>query len=280
MRDTEQGVGALDWDGAQGEFWVREQRQQDATLSPFVPAVLDAAQVAAGESVLDVGCGCGATTIAAAERVGSGGRAVGVDISTAMLERARALAGEAGAGNAEFLRADAQVHEFAPGSFDAAISRFGVMFFGDPRAAFRNIAHALRPGGRLGFVCWRPARENPHISLPMRAIITAFPDALPPGTPQPPFSMADPAVVQELLAATGFRDVDIQPVVQDLRVGDSPERVLEHYLAQPMARGLLDGQSRELVDTVSERIIAQLADHQREDGVYLGSAAWLVTALR
>ncbi|WP_024796118.1 class I SAM-dependent methyltransferase [Tomitella biformata] len=282
MRETEQAIGTLDWDGAQGDFWVREQQQQDATLSPFVPTLLDAAHIGDGESVLDLGCGCGATTLAAAQRVGATGRAVGVDISTAMLDKARELAKEGGTefSGAEFHRADVQVHEFIPGSFDAAISRFGVMFFDDPRAAFRNIAHALRPGGRLSYVCWQPAKENPHISLPIRAIINAFPDALPQGTPQPPFSMADPKVIRELLAATGFCDVEIVSVVQDLRVGDNPEQVLEHYLAQPMVRKLLDGQPRELVVKVSERITAQLADNQRVDGVYLGSAAWLVTAIR
>lgn len=285
MNDSERAVGGLDWDGVHGDFWVREQRRQDSTLQPFVPLLLDSAGVGRGQSVLDVGCGCGATTIAAAQRVGAPGHAVGVDISTVMLAKARELAEEAGladadVGRMEFRKADAQLHEFEAASFDAAISRFGVMFFGDPRAAFRNIARALRPGGRLAFVCWQSAKDNPHISLPMRAIISAFPDALPPGGPQPPFSMADPDVVRELLDATGFREIVIEPVVRDLRVGDNPEQVLEHYLAQPMVRQLLDGQPCEQVDEVRQRIAAQLEDNQRDDGVYLGSAAWLVTALR
>lgn len=280
MTDSTVPAGRLDWDGAQGEFWVREQARQDATLSPFVPALLEAARLGPGDAALDVGCGCGATTLAAARAVGSAGQVAGVDISTAMLARAGELSRAADLANVEFLKADAQTHPFEPGSFDAVLSRFGVMFFADPTAAFRNIARALRPGGRLVFVSWQPARLNPHISLPIRAIIAAFPDALEPGTPQPPFSMADPGDVRELLAGSGFRDIEIEPMVRDLRVGDTAEQVLEHYLAQPMARQLLGGQPRELVDEVTQRIAAQLADSQREDGVYLGSAAWMITATR
>ena len=282
MSNANVPAGILDWDGEHGEFWVREQAAQDATLSPFVPAVLDAATVGPGDRVLDVGCGCGATTLAAAER---GARVLGADVSHAMLARARERADAAGLGarcpgETDFIAADAQRHGFEPGSFDAVISRFGVMFFDDPAAAFRNLARALRPGGKLAFVCWQPARVNPHISLPMRAIVTAFPDALPKGAPQPPFSMAEPDAVQELLAASGFHGVEIAPLVQDLRVGDDAEQVLAHYLAQPMASRILAGRPAAEVSAVAERIRGQLAEHQRADGVYLGSAAWLVTAER
>ncbi len=277
MGDTATDIGNLDWDGGHGDFWVREQQVQDATLRPFIEPILDGAAVADGRVVLDVGCGCGATSLAAGER---GAKVLGLDISRAMLGRAGELAAERGLADVAFTQADAQRHGFAADSLDAVISRFGVMFFDDAFAAFRNIAGALRPGGRLSYVCWQPAKRNPHISLPMRAIVGAFPDALPKGTPQPPFSMADPDALRELLAGAGFRDIAVDPLVQDLRVGDDAEQVLAHYLAQPMARQLLASQPPAQVAAVAELIRTQLAEHQRADGVYLGSAAWLVTAAR
>ncbi|QDQ96569.1 class I SAM-dependent methyltransferase [Tomitella fengzijianii] len=270
------GAGALDWDGEHGAFWVREQEHQDAVLRPFVAPLLDAAGVDAGTAVLDVGCGCGATTRAAAER--GAAPVMGLDLSSAMLARARELATAQGAGGVDFVQGDAQTHPFAPATFDAVISRFGVMFFDDPHAAFRGFARALRPGGTLAFVCWQSARRNPHISLPMRAIVAAFPEALPRDTPQPPFSMAEPDDVRELLEGTGFGDVGFEPIEQELRVGDDPDQVLAHYLSGPMARLLLEPQPAAEVEAVAKRIRGQLAEHAGSDGVHLGSAAWLVTA--
>ncbi|WP_235687038.1 class I SAM-dependent methyltransferase [Tomitella gaofuii] len=272
----EDPVGDLDWDGEHGAFWVREQEHQDAVLQPFVAPLLDAGAVGSGTAVLDVGCGCGATTRAAAMR--GAAPVVGLDLSSAMLARARELAVAQGVEGVDFVQGDAQEHPFAPATFDAVISRFGVMFFDDPPAAFRGFARALRPGGILAFVCWQSARRNPHISLPMRAIVTAFPDALPRDTPQPPFSMAEPDEVRDLLAGAGFGDVECAPIEQRLRVGDDVDQVLAHYLAGPMARRLLERQPAEEVEEVTARIRAQLAEHAGADGVHLGSAAWLVTA--
>ncbi|WP_200171000.1 class I SAM-dependent methyltransferase [Tomitella cavernea] len=269
-------AGALDWDGEHGAFWVREQEHQDAVLRPFVAPLLDAAGVEAGTAVLDVGCGCGATTRAAAER--GAAPVVGLDLSSAMLARGRELAVAQGIEGVDFVQGDAQAHPFAPATFDAVISRFGVMFFDDPPTAFRAFAHALRPDGILAFVCWQSARRNPHISLPMRAIVTAFPDALPRDTPQPPFSMAEPDDVRALLADAGFGDVECAPIEQQLRVGDDVDQVLAHYLAGPMARRLLARQPTAEVDEVTARIREQLAEHAGDGGVHLGAAAWLVTA--
>lgn len=269
----------LDWDGAQGRFWVDQQEHQDAVLAGYVPLLLEAGGIGEGDAVLDVGCGCGATSRAAAHAVGDG-HVLGVDISGPMLAHARALAAAEGLRNIEFVDADAQTHVFAPGCFDVAISRFGVMFFADPAAAFANIAAALRPGGRLAFLCWQPAKLNEHISLPMRAVVTAFPDAMPKGTPQPPFSMADPDEVTTLLAGAGFADVECAPVEGLLRVGADVDEVLAHFLAQPMAKALLSQQDPAKVDAVIADISAQLHRHQRADGIYLGSAAWSVTARR
>lgn len=146
---------------AQREYWATAGPRQyeeysdtnEALLAPFGQAMLDAALLRPGERVLDVGCGHGTSPLEAAERVAASGRVVGVDISAVMLEPARQRVAAAGVDNVELLQADAQVHPFEPASFDVVISRFGMMFFDDPEAAFGNLARALQPGGRLVFVC-------------------------------------------------------------------------------------------------------------------------------
>ena len=268
-----------DWNGEQGHFWVQQQKHQDAVLESFTPRVLEGAAITPGQRVLDIGCGCGATTRAAGHTAAQG-QVLGVDISGPMLELARELAANDGLSNVEFKQADAQTYSFEPASYDVMISRFGVMFFEDPLAAFTNIASALRPGGRLAYACWQPAKANPHISLPIRSIVQAFPDALPPDTPQPPFSMADPDAVRGLLVDSGFIDIDVAPVIGDLRVGRDVDDVMHHFQLQPMAKNLLDAQDPAEVDKVLARIRDQLQEHAGPDGVFLGSAAWLVTARR
>lgn len=268
-----------DWNGEQGRFWVQQQEHQDAVLEVFIPRLLDAAKIWPTDAILDIGCGCGATTRAAG-RIAIEGRVLGADISEPMLARARDVAAAEGLARVEFVEADVQLYPFDEGSFDVAISRFGVMFFEDSPVAFANIARALRRGGRLAFVCWQPAKDNLHISLPMRAIVTAFPDALPRNTPQPPFSMADPDTVRRLLGATGFSDIEVEPVAGPLRVGADVDEVMHHFQAQPMAKGLLAAQDPAKVEQVLGQIRAQLQEHATPDGVHLGSAAWLVTARR
>ncbi|PRZ42203.1 ubiquinone/menaquinone biosynthesis C-methylase UbiE [Antricoccus suffuscus] len=268
-----------DWNGEQGHFWVQQQRHQDAVLETFIQPVLDGAAIEPGQNVLDIGCGCGATTRAAGHIAIQGG-VLGVDISGPMLGLAQELAADEGLSNVDFMQADAQTYSFEPAAYDAMISRFGVMFFEDPHVAFTNIATALRPGARLAYVCWQPAKANPHISLPMRAIVQAFPDALPRNAPQPPFSMADPETVRDLLSGSGFTEIDLAPIVGDVRVGNDVDDVMHHFQSQPMAKNILNAQVPAEVDKVIAQIRGQLESHAGPDGVFLGSAAWLVTAQR
>ena len=150
----------------EGAQWVAEADRYDTMFQPFGEAVLAAASLAPGERVADVGSGNGALTIEAARRVGPTGMALGIDISTPMLDLARRRATQAGTGNVKFVEADAQVHPFGGGSLDAILSRFGVMFFDDPQAAFANLAGALRPGGRLAFACWQDLFQNEWMLVP------------------------------------------------------------------------------------------------------------------
>jgi len=205
------------WSSVPGQKWVLNARVLDAMMAPALDCVLEAAALQAGERVLDIGCGTGASTLAAAERVGPEGRVTGADISPVMLEAARKRAVGARCKNADFVVADAQVHGFEPGAYDAIISRFGVMFFDDPVAAFANMAKALRPGGRVHVVGWSGMERNPWFSLPRQAAVerlgeVAADDPRAPG----PMAFAELDYVRGILDSAGLREVTAKEVAVDL----------------------------------------------------------------
>ena len=167
-----------DWNAAVGRTWTQFQEQLERQLDPLGREALRALAPMPGEHILDIGCGCGATTLDLAVRVGPVGSVVGVDISVPMLDVARRRPRPADAGAAEFLQLDAQYDPLGS-VFDAAFSRFGVMFFSDPVAAFKNILTSLKHGGRLAFVCWRRLEENPWVRVPLEAARPFLPDAAP-----------------------------------------------------------------------------------------------------
>src|SRR6201987_3715385 len=196
------------WDGGEGAYWAAHAGHFDRAVAAYRERFLDAAAIRTAEHVLDIGCGTGQTTRDAARRASSGG-ALGVDLSAEMIALARRLAAAEGLGNARFEQADAQISPFGEGSFDVAISRTGAMFFGDPRAAFGNIARALRGGGRLALLSWQPAPANEWVAE-FTAALAAGRDlpAPAPGSPGP-FALADPDRVRQLLAGAGFTRIEI-----------------------------------------------------------------------
>src|SRR5205823_5242305 len=192
----------------------------DAQIGPLGHRAMDRAGIAPGERVVDVGCGCGDTTITLGGRVGPQGLVVGIDISAPMLARAVEAARAAGVANVRFENADAQTHRFPPAAFDVVYSRFGVMFFIDPVAAFTNLRAALRPGGRLAFVCWQMLRQNPWLLLPLQAAAQHLTLPLPPAPDAPgPFSFADPERVREILSRAGFDRIVFEELRAALTVG-------------------------------------------------------------
>ena len=217
--------------------------------------------VDARDRVLDIGCGTGHTTRQAA-RAARDGSALGVDISPVAVERARELSGALG--NVAFEQADAQVHPFARGGFDLAISRFGTMFFGDPGAAFGNVGRALRPGGRLVMMVWQSRDDNEWAVAIRRALgegpVATGPDA---------FSLADPVAVKHLLGGAGFVDIDVTDVREPVYYGPDVDAALGWVR-----------RFRGVGEIVEERLTETLAAHLRDDGVWFGSRAWLVTARR
>ncbi|MCW5808499.1 MAG: methyltransferase domain-containing protein [Deltaproteobacteria bacterium] len=268
------------WNGPQGAVWVAMQERLDNQLLPLGRATADALLLAPGQRVLDIGCGAGQTTLDLGARVGAEGRATGVDISEPLLAAARSRAAIAGAANVDFVHGDAQVQAFAA-DHDAIFSRFGVMFFADPVAAFANLARALRPGGRLAFVCWRRPEENPLMTAPLAAAVAAGlppPEAGPPDTPGP-FAFADRDRVVGILTAAGFTDVVATPHDEPIGGNDLDASLDLAFHVGPLARLVRDKPDQRAA--VTDAVRATLARHVVAGGVVLmPSATWIVTARR
>jgi len=270
---------AAAWDGPNGETWVRMQDALDRELAQLGQAALAALAPKPGERILDIGCGCGATTLELAHVVGPGGEALGVDLSQAMLAVGRRRAAEAGLAQARFVQADAQVFAPAPAGYDAAYSRFGVMLFADPVAAFANIARALAPGGRVAFVAWRTPRENPAMSLPMAAAGHLFPpmpptDPLAPG----PFAFADRDRVRRVLADAGFTGVEVERFDCKTVAGDLEESLDLYTQIGPLGRALRE--APEKTQAARAAVRAAIEPFDTPTGVQFDAAAWIVTAAR
>jgi SAM-dependent methyltransferase len=232
-----------------------------------------------GERVLDVGCGCGATTLSAARLVAPGGEVVGVDLSEPMLAVANRRASDPPAANVHFVHADAQVHRFGVGAFDVAISRFGTMFFADQAVAFANIAGALRPGGRLCIATWQPLIANDWLRIPGTALLPfgSMPDAVVgPGM----FAQSDPTIVAATLTGAGFHDVDIAARNGPLTLGADPEEAADHLAETGPGRAVLETVPESDRPRAIEAVRAVLADHFTPAGVQLDGAILLTTARR
>ena len=272
-----------DWNGQSGERWVAHQTRLDAMLAPFGTAAIEAAAPAANERVLDVGCGSGASSLALAARVGSRGQVLGVDISEPLISRARALTPQDTP--ALFQVADAGNVKFAEGAFDILFSRFGVMFFDNPIGAFSHMRRALRPGGRVAFVCWREPAENDWVRLPMGAIKGIVPPTAQPSPEAPgPFSFGDRGRVERILLGAGFTDIAIAPFdasipfgkgeTRDAAIDDAVEMTFE---VGPLGRALTD-QPDDVRARASAAVRNAFAGLPGEGSVIMDGAAWIVVA--
>ncbi|GAA3513744.1 class I SAM-dependent methyltransferase [Actinocatenispora rupis] len=276
MANTEQ---ARAWNGNSGQHFIAERARHERMRAPLTAALLAASRITRTDSVLDVGCGCGDTTIAAATAAPDG-HALGVDLSEPMLAEARRLAKLAGVTNVEFRHADAQTDPLET-AYDVVVSSFGVMFFDDPQTAFAALAATLRPGGRLAFLCWQDAARNDFLAVPIGAVasITQPPQLAAPGEPGP-FSLADPDHIRELLTGAGFTDITVTGLTEQLLIGTDTTDTIAYYLGTPAARGLLADANDATAGAAAAALESALRPHQGPDGVRLGAAAWLVTAHR
>lgn len=247
----------------------------DAELKRHNRHLRAATSVGVRDSVLDIGCGAGQSTRDAA-RVAVEGKAIGVDTSLEMLEVARRRSNEAGLGNVTFEQGDAQHHAFPAASFDLCISRFGVMFFADPAAAFANIARAMRPGARLVWMVWQSQERN--------AWSAAIRQALAPGIAVsagalPPFSLGDPAIATELLGTAGFVSIDFTNVREPVFYGPDVDRAFDALVNLYLVKDAL-AQTDAAPDKALQRLRDLLETHMTTEGVLFDSRAWIITAHR
>lgn len=262
------------WNGPVGERWAMFQEALDARIHAYGEQVLATARLGEGMRVLDVGAGCGDMTLEAGRQVGASGRVVGVDVSRPMLARARERA--SGVSNVEFIEHDASTYA-TDAPVDAIVSRFGVMFFDDPGAAFANLHAAIRPGGSLAFVCWKSLAENPWAAVPLASVLKVVPPP-PPAEPNAPgpFAFADGDRLRGLLTGAGWKDVTLTPFAHSMKLGTSLEDALEYATRMGPAARILraadDAAAARALEAVRATITALAPDFT------LASAVWIVTA--
>jgi len=272
--NTEQ---AQAWDGDEGAYWAQNAERFDRALGAYRERFLAAAGIGRADRVLDIGCGTGQTTRDAA-RAAADGFALGVDLSRRMIELGRRLAAGQGIGNALFEQADAQIHPFPAAGFDVAISRTGTMFFGDPSAAFANIARAIRPGGRLALLVWQGPEANEWIRELAGALAAGRDLPTPPAGCPGPFAQASPEAVRAVLDAAGFSRIELDGLRRPMWFGSDAEDACAFVL------GLMGWMIQDLDDAGRGRALrnlrATLNRHDTGPGVFYESATWIITATR
>ncbi len=263
-----------------GPVWIEHRERLDAMLAPLGEAAIARLHPDSGEHVLDVGCGTGTTSLELAGLVGESGHVTGVDVSAPMLDEALRRAAEAGLANVSFVVGDAGDHQFEPRHFDAAFSRMGIMFFAEPGAGFTNLRRALRPGGRLTFVCWRSPAENSWVTEPGQAVAEVLgpPEPMDPDAPGP-FSLASADRISSILTGAGLVDIDITP--HDLPVsigGGTTDELVRYYMDLLPGTAIPENAEVHVTDRVKAALGAMVERRRTSDGITMGAAAWLVSA--
>ena len=277
VADPSNAEQARIWDGVEGDFWTDNADQFDRSVAAYDETLLGAAALRPTDRALDIGCGTGQTTRAVSRAVPSGS-ALGVDLSAKMIALARRRAADDGIVNVRFEQVDAQIHPFDDESFDLAISRTGTMFFGDPTAAFGNIARATRPSGRLVLLTWRDMAHNEWIRSFFGALAAGRDLPMPPPDAVGPFALSDPARVRRILDDSGYADVDLTAVEAPMDFGSDVDAAL--HLVLGVVGWLLEGLDDASREGAIDSLRRSLTDHKTATGVLYGSAAWVITARR
>ncbi|WP_407174774.1 class I SAM-dependent methyltransferase [Bradyrhizobium sp. STM 3562] len=267
------------WNGPGGQRWADRQQAQDILLAPILDLLIAHADPKPGERAIDVGCGSGATTVAFARKVGPSGHVLGIDVSGPMLARARQNA--PAELPVDFVLADATVYPFDAASFDLLVSRFGVMFFAEPAVSFVNLRKALRPSGRVAFICWREPRENPFFMAPLQAVYKHVPKLPPQGPDDPgPFSFASEERVHRILTEAGYRSIAMQPhdLALDVAIGRGLEAAVQGALEIGPASRALQDHPAQVREAARNSIREALAPYARGESVPLPASIWIVTA--
>jgi len=283
MTDQPNAEMAEFWNGKGGKSWVTQEARLECSLRPFGQQAMAAGAIKAGQQILDIGFGCGDSTIELAGKVGSEGQVHGVDISVAMVDAAEKKATQMDIANVSFECADAQTKAFPGDGYDLVFSRFGVMFFDDPIGAFKNIYSALKPGGRLAFICWAPRDQNAWVGLPLQVVAKHLTLPAPPGLDEPgPFSLSEEARVSGILGAAGFSNIAVEPFQTPFVLGGDVDEALSFLMQLAPSGSAIN--NAEADDETRARIAVDMAEllnsHDSDKGVTMGAAALLVTATK
>ena len=270
------------WNDVAGPRWVRLGHARELRTRAVNDLLLQRAALSPGERVLEVGCGTGAATVPLAQAVGEQGEVVGIDISTPMLSAARERIAQSGLRNISLLQGDAQTYALEPGRFDLIASRFGVMFFADPAAAFSNLRRAARPGGRLCFACWGSLEDNPQWLIPYAVALRHLgPPAPKPAHTPGPMAYADPDYVRSFLGAAGFAEIEIHREATTV-FGSTPRQEAEHASLMGPPGRLIDEKKPD--EATREAILREMeeafAAHAQGGEMLLPATVLLVTARR
>lgn len=272
------------WNGQAGQNWVNENRLTDIMYQPFGDRVVARAEPTSGERILDIGCGCGTTTMKLAKLIAPGGAITALDASSVMLDVARKRTVSATV-PINIVNADAETYALEPESYDLMFSQFGVMFFANPTAAFANFHRALKPGGRISFVCWRGPERNPFMMVPFNAVRNFMPELAPPDpdAPASPLSFASREKVEKMLAEAGFVDVDLDLFETDASMGEGSLEECTRYIvafAGGTVGAVIRGAGEENTAAIISALQTGLAPYHKDNRVKLGASAWIVSARR
>ena len=270
------------WSGAGGDVWVDKQREMDIMLNPLGQKAIGQLILEEHTKILDIGCGCGATTIEIAKMIPKG-HVTGLDISIPMLDRAEKFASEMSLSNIDFQVKDVQTEEISSNHYDIAFSRFGVMFFEDPYEAFKNINQSIKENGQLVFVCWQHPSLNPWQSLSLQVIKEYLDLPSPPPKSPGPFAFEDKDYIEDILKSSDFIDISIADNQEDIVMfsGKSIREACEDYLTiNPVVTEMLKNSGNELKEEILEALIAKFSSFHNNDGLLFPSATWIVSATK
>ena len=268
------------WSGKGGDYWVEKQSEMDIMLNPLGEKALVKLGLQSNSKVLDIGCGCGATTLEIAKIV-SEGAVTGLDISVPMLDKAKSEAKIQGIENVDFKVVDVQVEQLVYEEYDSVYSRFGVMFFDDPFEAFKNIFSSVKVGGELSFVCWQDPSLNPWQSLSLQVIRGYLDMPSPPPRSPGPFAFHEKDYVKEILEKSGFSNISFNDNQENITMfaGKSLEEASEDYLAiNPVVTEMLKDSPDDLKAEIVESLKEVFSEFHEGDGLLFPSATWVVTA--
>ncbi len=270
------------WSGKGGDYWVEKQSEMDIMLNPLGKKALAKLDLKSNSEVLDIGCGCGATTLEIAKKV-SEGTVTGLDISVPMLGKAESEASIQGIANVDFKVIDVQVDQLASEKYDYVYSRFGVMFFDDPYEAFKNIFSSIKEGGELSFVCWQDPSLNPWQSLSVQVIRGYLDMPSPPPRSPGPFAFHEKDYVKEILEKSGFSNISFDDNQEDITMfsGKSLQEASEDYLAiNPVVTEMLKDSPDDLKAEIVESLKEAFSEFHKGDGLVFPSATWVVSAIK